>query len=77
MFAVKKVTTIERYCPNGHILLPDLLAQNSHSVRFCYICGLSVKEKQVPYDVPYCAVCNNPVNPSWNYCPYCGQGRED
>jgi len=77
MFAVKRVTTVERYCPNGHILLPDLLAQSSHSVRFCYICGLSVKEKQVPYDAAYCAVCNNPVNPSWNYCPYCGQGRED
>ena len=77
MFAVKKVTTTERYCPNGHIPLPDLLAQSSHSVRFCHICGLSVKERRVPYDAPYCAVCNNPVHPSWNYCPYCGQGRED
>jgi len=77
MFAVKKVITIELCCPNGHILLPDLLAQSSHSVKFCHICGLSVKERQVPYDAPCCAVCNNPVNPSWNYCPYCGRGRED
>lgn len=26
---------------------------------------------------PHCAYCNNPVNPKWNYCPYCGQGRGD
>jgi len=76
MFTVKKVTTFECYCPNGHTPLSDLLPQGSHSVRFCHICGMPIEERQVTYDAPYCADCNNPVHPSWNYCPYCDQGRE-
>ncbi|GAI14293.1 unnamed protein product, partial [marine sediment metagenome] len=71
MFAVKNVTTVERYCPNGHEALPDLWREDDHSVKFCPICGIPVEERIVPYDAPYCSDCNKPVNPSWNYCPYC------
>lgn len=71
MFTVKKqLTTVERYCPSGHIL-PELLSLNNH-LSFCYVCGKPIEERPVTYDAPYCANCNNPVVPSWNYCPYCG-----
>ena len=76
MFTVKKVTTFERYCPNGHAPLSDLLPQGNHSVRFCHICDALIKEEQTVYDAALCDNCNNLVHPSWNYCPYCGQGRE-
>jgi len=74
MFTVKRVTTVEHHCPNGHTPLPDLFPD--HSVKFCHICGLPLEERQEPYDAAYCANCNSPVNPIWNYCPYCGQARE-
>lgn len=73
MFTVKRVITFERYCPNGHPTLPDLLPQSNNSVKYCHVCGTSIEERQVPYDAAFCADCNNPVHPSWNYCPYCGQ----
>ena len=76
MFIVKKVTTLEQYCLNGHTPLSDLLPQSNHSIRFCHICGLLLMEGQVLYDAAYCANCNNRVEPRWDYCPYCGQGRE-
>ena len=74
MFTVKKVTTFEGYCPNGHKPLFDLPSETNHSVRFCHICGTSIEERVVSYDAAYCSNCNSPVNPAWNYCPYCGQG---
>ena len=77
MFTVKKVTTVECYCPHGHTPLTNLLPQEQHSPPFCHICGLPIEQRQVTYDAAYyCADCNNPVHPSWNYCPYCSQGRE-
>ena len=76
MFTVTKVTTFEGYCPNGHTPLPDLFPLSTNSVKFCHTCGIPLKERQVTHDAAYCADCNNPVDPSWNYCPYCGQGRE-
>ena len=75
MFTVKKVTTFEGHCPNGHPPLPDLLPQSNHSVRFCHICGAPIKEEQETRDAAYCSNCNKPVDPAWNYCPHCGQGR--
>jgi hypothetical protein len=72
MFTVRRVITVEYRCPNGHPLeLPV-----GHLLRFCYRCGLAVEAKNVPYDAPYCADCNSPVDPNWSYCPYCGRGRE-
>jgi len=76
MFTVKRVTTVEHHCSNGHTPLPDLLPQSSHLVRFCHICGASTEEGQTTYDAAFCANCDSPVHPTWNYCPYCGQGRE-
>lgn len=76
MFVVEKVTTLERYCPNGHEPLFDLLPETNHSVRFCHICSTSIEERQVTYDAAYCSNCNSQVSPAWNYCPYCGQGRD-
>lgn len=76
MFRVKQVPTIEKYCPNGHTPLPDLPSPYTRPVKFCHICGAPLEESQVTHDVAYCANCNNPVDPSWNYCPYCDQGRE-
>jgi len=76
MFTVRKVTAIEHYCPNGHTPLPDLLPENDHSVKFCHVCGTPIEEKQARYDAAYCGDCCKPVSPDWNYCPYCGQGRE-
>jgi len=67
MFVVKAVTTFEGYCAKGH---PSLPLQ-----RFCRICGGSIKERQVSCDAAYCSNCNSRVVPTWNYCPYCGQGR--
>ncbi len=75
MFTVKKVTTLERYCPNGHEPLPRLFPETDHQVRFCHICGALVEERQETCDAAYCSNCNKPVDPAWNYCPYCGQGR--
>lgn len=77
MFTVKKVPRVECHCPKGHTLPPDLFPQSSYSVRFCSICGMPTEEKQITYDAAFCANCNNPVDPTWNYCQYCGQGRED
>jgi hypothetical protein len=76
-FKVKEINTVERCCPNGHNPLPDLWPEDNHSVKFCYECGASIEERQATYDAAYCANCNNPVNPTWNYCPYCGHGREE
>lgn len=76
MFIVKKVTTLEQYCPDGHTPLSDLLPPSNPSVRFCHICGRPLREGQMPCDAAYCANCNNRVDPHWNYCPYCGHGRE-
>lgn len=86
MFAVKGATTVEYYCPNGHETLPDLLPPDpadrdllglaDHAMRFCHICGAPIEVRQVIYDAAICADCNKSVNPEWNYCPYCGQGRE-
>jgi len=79
MFIVKRVTTVEHYCPNGH-RLSDLLPQGIlhllNSGRFCPVCGFRVEEREVAYDGAYCADCMSPVDPSWNYCPYCGNRRE-
>jgi len=72
MFRVKKATTLEHYCPNGHE--PRLFPETNHSVRFCPICGTSIEERQENYDAACCSNCNNRVDPTWNYCPYCGQG---
>ena len=74
MFTTKRVTTFERYCPHGHTLPPSLLPQSNHSGRFCPTCGLPTEERQESYDAAYCADCNNPVNPGWRYCLYCGLG---
>ncbi|KKM21883.1 hypothetical protein LCGC14_1630940 [marine sediment metagenome] len=71
MFTVKKVTTFERYCPDGH----DLLPETNHAERFCHVCGTSVEERRVRYDAAYCFNCNSRVDPAWNCCPHCGQGR--
>ncbi|KKL80836.1 hypothetical protein LCGC14_2000790 [marine sediment metagenome] len=76
MFTTIKVSTFEGYCPNGHSPLPDLLTQSNHSVRFCFLCGALIEERQVSYDAAYCSTCNSPVSPTWNFCPYCGQGRQ-
>jgi hypothetical protein len=76
MFKVETKRYTERYCPNGHQPLLDLLLETNHSVKFCHICGTSIEEHQVTYDAALCANCNSPVNPAWNFCPYCGQGRE-
>ncbi|MBA7650602.1 hypothetical protein ES703_58412 [subsurface metagenome] len=77
MFEVKSTPTVERYCPNGHPPLPDLRSEDDHSIKFCPICGTPIEERPITYDAAYCANCNNLVNPTWNYCPYCGQGREN
>lgn len=74
MFKVETRPTTERYCPNGHPPLPDLFSETNHSVKFCHICGTSTEEQQTTYDAAFCANCNSPVNPSWNFCPYCGVG---
>ena len=76
MFRVKQLPTIEDYCPNGHTPLSDLFPQSTRLVKFCHICGAPLEERQVTHDAAYCSNCNNPVDPSWNYCPYCDQGRE-
>lgn len=75
MFIVEKITTIERYCPDGHTPVPDL--PQSNNLRFCPICGASIEEHQTTYDAALCANCNNRVCPTWNYCPYCGRAREE
>ncbi len=72
MFTVRRVTTVEYRCPNGHALEAPV----GRSVRFCHLCGLTVEARNVSYDAPYCAGCNSPVDPNWAYCPYCGRGRE-
>lgn len=77
MFKVETRPTTERYCPQGHQPLFDLWPEGDHSVKFCHICGTSILERQVTYDAALCGICNSPVNPEWNYCPYCGQGREE
>jgi hypothetical protein len=76
MFKVETRKVMDRWCPNGHTPLLDLFPEDDHSVKFCHICGLPLEERQESYDAPYCANCNSPVHPTWNYCPYCGQGRE-
>lgn len=74
MFVVERVTTFEYYCPNGHT--PPQPMPQSQRLRFCHSCGLPLEERQESYDASYCANCRNPVDPSWNHCPYCGQERE-
>jgi len=74
MFTVERVTTFEYYCPDGHTLAE---LNQSHRARFCYTCGLRLEERQVPYDAAYCTTCRSPVNPEWDYCPNCGQVREN
>jgi len=76
VFRVEKRTTTERYCRNGHNLMPHLWPGDDDSVKFCHICGASIEERQTIYDAALCANCNNPVHPTWNYHPYCGQARE-
>ena len=73
MFAVKKGTVIEVYCPHGH--QTDLL-DPSRPIKFCHTCGTLLKQRQIRYDAPYCADCDSPVDPCWDYCSYCGQERE-
>lgn len=77
MFKVESRSATERYCPNGHEphFYPFLL-EKDHPVKFCHECGALIKERQTTYDFSFCANCNSQVNPDWNFCPYCGQGRE-
>lgn len=77
MFIVKKVTTVERYCPNGHNPMPDLFPLSNQLLRFCHVCGMPIKERHVLHDAAYCTDCYNPVDSSWDYCPCCGQERGD
>jgi len=77
MFKVEKGTTSERYCPKGHQPIPNFSPEDDPKVKFCHVCGAPIQERQVTYDVAYCANCNNQVYPYWNYCPYCGQAREE
>ncbi|MBA7637668.1 hypothetical protein ES703_45314 [subsurface metagenome] len=74
MFTFKEATTVERYCPTRHTLL-DPLPQSNQPIKFCSTCGMPLGERKVTYDAPYCANCDSPVEPWWDYCPYCGQER--
>ena len=76
MFKVEQKTYTERYCPNGHEPLVGPLPEWDAPIKFCHICGASIEERPTTYDAALCTNCNNPVNPQWNFCPYCGQGRE-
>lgn len=77
MFKVETRPATERYCPNGHEPLFSPFLAKDHEVKFCHICGAPIEERQTTYDAALCANCSIPVNPDWNFCPYCGQGRED
>ncbi|MBA7468399.1 hypothetical protein ES707_03647 [subsurface metagenome] len=74
MFKVETRPTTERYCPQGHQPLSGSWP-GANPVKFCHICGASIKEREVTYDAAVCANCNSPVSPDWDFCPYCGQGR--
>lgn len=76
MFKVETRPTTERFCPNGHPTLPDLWPEHDHQVKFCHECGAPIEERQTTYDAAVCSNCNKPVNPTWNYCPYCGLGAQ-
>lgn len=75
MFKVEERSITERYCPNGHELLSAPFPEWDAPIKFCHICGMPILERQVTYDAAICSECNSPVNPEWNYCPYCGQRR--
>lgn len=76
MFTVRRVVTIEHYCPNGHPRSDLLPIHLLNSARFCHLCGQHLEEQRATSDAAYCVDCYNPVDPNWNYCPYCGKGRE-
>jgi len=71
MFKVETRPTTERYCPNGHEPLQD------NSAKFCHLCGSPPIIQETTYDAALCANCHKVVDPTWDYCPYCGQGREE
>lgn len=72
MFTVERVAAFEYHCPSGHDI-PDL--NHSPGLRFCPECGQRLDEKPVFFDAPYCTNCRSQVDPNWNYCPYCSEGR--
>ena len=77
MFKVEQKTYTERYCPNGHEPLVAPLLGWDDPIKFCHICGALILERQATCDAAMCSECNRPVNPEWNFCPYCSQGREE
>lgn len=77
MFKVETREVMDRWCSNGHSPLPDPWPSSDHAPKFCHLCGAPVRQQATTCDAALCANCNNPVDPTWNYCPYCGQDREE
>lgn len=76
MFKVETRKVMGRWCPNGHAPLLDLPLGSDRPPKFCHLCGAPISQLETTYDAAFCANCDSPVHPTWNYCPYCGQGRE-
>jgi len=73
MFRVETINIIDRSCPHGHAVANGRIPQNwKIDPKFCHVCGAHLSLQEESCDVAFCAKCNNPVDPSWNFCPYCG-----
>jgi hypothetical protein len=81
MFETRSRAGRERYCPNGHPVLPELSVvavgeSPSPQPKFCYTCGAKIERRIIEINETYCAECGCLVSPSWGYCPYCGKSKE-
>lgn len=45
--------------------------------KYCPACGAELIKEEVPHDVFFCSHCVKEVGETWNYCPYCGEKKED
>lgn len=70
MFIVERVATFDYHCPNGHAVP---MTNQRNRLRFCPVCRARLEEESVLFDGAFCDNCRNEVDPTWEYCPYCGK----
>ena len=73
MFLLKQTESDTKIkCPNDCPF--QFLDKNVH---YCPSCGAALIREKFDHDVFFCSHCVKEVNEHWNYCPYCGEKKED
>ena len=71
----------KRVCPNdcgrGGDPFLSLAKLEFAGMKYCPDCGGEIKEETVYFNAFKCSNCGRRVNEHWNYCPWCGEEKED